>query len=85
MVCHVTGGDSYSPLITGGDDYDMMTMNLHFPIGTGSDAMLCMDVNIIDDNISEGDETFTVLLTTLSPNVTLGNAVANITITDNYG
>ena len=64
-----------------GSDYVSVSMDVVFPVGTSNGGMQCIDVTIIDDSEMEGDETFTVTLTTSSP-VTLGNAVTTITITD---
>ena len=69
-----------------GSDYVSVSMDVVFPAGTSNGDMQCIDVTIIDDSEMEGDETFTVALTTSSPVVmTLGNAVTTITITDNDG
>ena len=57
-----------------------VSMNVIFPTGTSNGGMQCINVIIIDDSAMEGDETFTVTLTTSSPVVTLGNAVTTITI-----
>ena len=61
-----------------------MSMDVVFPAGTNG-GMLCIAVTIIDDSEMEGDETFTVTLTTSSPGVTLGNSNVTITITANDG
>ena len=69
-----------------GSDYVSVSMDVViFPAGTSNGGMQCIAVTIIDDSAMEGDETFTVTLTTSSPHVTLGNAVTTITITDNDG
>ncbi len=61
-------------------------MEVVFPSASSSGAMQCVDVSITDDSAVEGDETFTVSLTTSSPAVTLGNAVTTIiTITNTDG
>ena len=61
-------------------------MDVVFPAGTSNGGMQCINVTIIVDSAMEGDETFTVILTTLSPGsgVTL-HAVTIITITDADG
>ena len=63
-----------------GSDYMPVSMDVVFPVGTSNGGMQCINVTIIDDSTMEGDETFTVTLTTSSPVVTLGNAVTTITI-----
>ena len=74
-----------------GSDYVSVSMDVVFPAGTSNGGMQCIDVTIIDDSEMEGDETFTVALSTSSPVVTFGNAVTlenavtTITITDNDG
>ena len=65
--------------------YVSVSMDVVFPAGTSNGGRQCIDVPIIDDSEMEGDETFTVVLTTLSSAVILGNAVTIITITDNDG
>ena len=49
------------------------------------DVMQCIDVDITNDNVFEGNETFTVTLTTTNPRVTLENNEATVTITDDEG
>ena len=68
-----------------GSDYLSVSTDVVFSAGTSNGGMQCINVTIIDDSEIEGDETFTVTLTTSSPAVTLGNAVTTITITDNDG
>jgi hypothetical protein len=59
-------------------------MDVVFPTGASNGAMQCVSVTITDDSAVEGDETFTVTLTTSSP-VALGNAMTAITIMDTDG
>ena len=47
--------------------------------------MECVDVNITDDTIVEGDETFFVILTTTDLQVTIDNVMTVITVMDNEG
>ena len=56
--------------------------HLTFPIGAD---FLCLDVNITDDTALELEETFTVTLTTLDPDVMLDNSLILITVIDNDG
>jgi hypothetical protein len=59
-------------------------MDVVFPTGTSNGAMQCVSVTITDNSVVEGDETFTVSLTT-SSTVALGNAMTTITIMDMDG
>jgi hypothetical protein len=59
-------------------------LDVVFPTGASNGAMQCVSVTITDDSAVEGDETFTVSLTTSSP-VALGNAMTTITIMDTDG
>ncbi len=59
---------------------------LTFPASASdSDMTQCLDVNITDDAALEGDETFTVTLTTSETYVMLGNNETEVTISDNDG
>ena len=42
----------------------------------------CIDVSITEDEVLEGDQTFTVILTTSDPNVLLGNNETTVIIMD---
>ena len=68
-----------------GADYDAITTNGTFLNGSMAGDMECVSVTITDDSALELDETFTVILTTSEPAVTLSNDTATITITDNDG
>jgi hypothetical protein len=61
-----------------------MSMDVVFPAGASNGAMQCISVTITDDSAVEGDETFTLSLTTSSP-VALGNSMTAITIMDTDG
>ena len=56
-----------------------MTTTLTLPAGSN---MQCIDITITDDDMLEGDETFTVSLTGNPTGVTLTNAMTTVTITD---
>ena len=45
----------------------------------------CVDISVVDDNALEGDQTFTVTLSTPDPAVMLGNNIISIIIIDNDG
>ena len=47
--------------------------------------MQCINVSITDDSVFEESETFTVTVTTASPQVTLGNNHTTVIIMDNEG
>ena len=64
----------------------MASTTLMFSAGSmDGDMTPCITVTITDDNVLEGDETFTVALTVSGSTVTLGNAETVVTITDNEG
>ena len=70
---------------TAGSDYVSVSMELTFLTGSSDGAMQCLSVSITDDDDTlEGNETFTVLLTTTDL-VALGGAMATINIMDSYG
>ncbi len=75
--CHVT------LIVAGiaGSDYINISTEAVFTTG----SIRCVDISILDDNALEGDQTFTVTLSTSDPDVMLGNDVTTITIIDNDG
>ncbi len=62
-------------------------MNLDFPVNSMNDDFQCLNVNITDDTLVEGNETFTVTLMPLATglDVTAVNDATILTITDNEG
>ena len=62
-----------------------MSIELTFTSGSMDNVTRCVDISIIDDNALEGEETFTVALTTFEHNVVLGNDLLIVTIIDNDG
>ncbi len=66
-----------------GPDYGSASVIATFSAGSNDAAMQCLTTNITDDTILDGDKTFTVTLTTVDPNVMLGNSLTTVTITDN--
>ena len=70
-------------IATAGSDYTSGTMDLTFTGGSSMGAMMCLNVLIDDDNMAEGDEMFTVMLTLTSTGVELGRTA--IIINDNEG
>ncbi len=64
-------------------DYMPVSMDFMFSAGASDGASHCLNVNIIDDtNALEGNETFTVTLTTSDQIPVLGTTTV-ITIRDN--
>lgn len=66
-----------------GSDYTAVS-NTTVTIPAGQ---LCTTLNvaILDDNLAEGNETFTVTLSNPSANATLGTSTATVTVVDNEG
>lgn len=60
-------------------------MNLGFPASSSNGDTQCIDIMIVDDSAVEGNETFSVVLTTFEPSVLLGIDRTEVTITDNDG
>ena len=72
--------------VVAGSDYIEVSMTLTFPAGsTDGDMIQCIDVSIEDDTVLEGEETFTVTLTTPETYMMLGNDQTEVTISDNDG
>ena len=68
---------------TGGSDYTQTTSDLTFDAGT---SRACAEIPIVDDNLSESPEVFTVsVVPDGDPGVIVTPATANVTITDNDG
>ena len=67
-----------------GSDFTMMS---GITITADSTGEHCADISITNDDLLEGNETFTVTLAVTNPSsgVTLDNDVVEITITDNEG
>ena len=68
---------------TNGSDYMGVSMDLVFTAGS-TNAMQCINITIISDDIVEDNEIFTVMLTTSDSSsvVSLGNKMAKVTIMD---
>ena len=66
-------------------DYTTISSALMFPAGSANTTVQCVNITITDDDIFEGDETFTVGLTVNTSGVMEGNTITAITITDNEG
>ena len=63
----------------------MIFTPLQFPMDSDDGDIQCENITITDDTRFEGNETFTVTLTTSTPRVDLMNDETNITIIDNDG
>ncbi len=62
-----------------------MTYNLIFTSGSTDNDVRCVDYGIMDDSALEGNQTFTVALTTSDSDVMLGIDISTVTIIDNDG
>ncbi len=62
-----------------------MAANLIFISGSTNDDVRCAVIYIPEDNALEGNQTFTMTLTTPDPNVLLGTDLTIVTIADNDG
>ena len=57
-----------------GEDYTPVLTMLTFQTGATGRNPLCVDINISDDDVLEGDEAFIIELTPVTPGVLVGNA-----------
>ena len=64
-------------------DYTFNSTDVTFPSGSNDSSLGCVDIAIEDDSALEGNQTFTVTLTTSDPDVLLENNITDITIIDN--
>lgn len=60
---------------------------LTFVPGSGENTEVCTTLSAIPDDVVEGDEEFTVILslTTTGPSLSIGNNVTTVTIVDSDG
>ena len=70
-----------------GMDYIMTSdSSLEFPVGAvNGDMFQCLTVMVTNDEIIEGDETFTVTLTVNTAGVLVGNTETTVTIMTSTG
>jgi hypothetical protein len=68
-----------------GEDYFSISEVEIFTSGSPDGATRCVDIPILNDGTLEGEQTFTLTLTTSDPEVMLGNNVTTIIIIDNEG
>jgi hypothetical protein len=69
-------------IVIAGEDYTSITEDETFNSGLPDSATRCVIIPILDDDAPEGEQTFTLTLTTSDPDVMLGNNVTTITIID---
>ena len=69
-------------IVLDGEDYVSTTVTLTF---NGTSTTACTDISITFDDVYEGNETFSVSLTTTDNNVTLNPDGGQVTITDDDG
>ena len=67
------------------EDYVSFSTDLTFLPLNGDPQTRCHDVNIISDQVYEGEETFIISMTTSDPNATIGRSSTKIIIKDNDG
>lgn len=65
-----------------GSDYASLVATLEFPVPSFDGSIQCTTVTIFDDILLEGDETFSMQLTVLTPDATQGNNVTTIILED---
>ena len=68
-------------------DYTTTTQTVNFPSGSSPTAQMCIDIPIIDDNIVESNELFSVSASSSMSNVQFapGANTASVVIVDNDG
>ena len=66
-------------------DYISNSTNQTFPSGSSDGATGCLNIAILEDEALEGNQTFTVMVTTSDPNVKIEVDTAVVTIVDNDG
>lgn len=66
-------------------DYTSISSDEVFTSGPTDNATRCVDITLLPEDPLEGDQTFTVMLTTSDPDVMLGTSVTTITIINDDG
>ena len=71
----------------GDGDFIEFARNLTFAAGSGDGALMCLSVIVLEDDVIEGEEDFSITLSlvTSRTSLSLGNSVMNVTLTDNDG
>jgi hypothetical protein len=72
-------------IVVAGEDYISTSEVETFTSGSSDGATRCVKIPILDDDASEGEQTFILTLTASDPDVMLGNNVTTITIIDDEG
>lgn len=73
----------FNALLTAGDDYS--SINEVLVISPTQDPVQCIEVTIVDDDIVESSEAFSISLTTNQPGVNFESDETTVTIMDNDG
>ncbi len=68
-----------------GSDYISASSYMTYTSGSTDNAVRCITVSILEDAALEGNQTFTVMLSTSDPDVMLGISMTTVIITDNLG
>ena len=66
-------------------DFESLSSTLTFSSGSSVGATKCANISIIDDDVFEGNQYFSLQLATRNPHVMVGTAVTRVTITDYDG
>ena len=69
-------------LITASSDYNIPTIDFAIPAMSGVGNETCIDVSILDDDILEGTQSFSLFLTSQNAQVDNGQSVVVISIAD---
>jgi hypothetical protein len=72
-------------VVMAGKDYISISEVETVTSGSAGGATRCVVIPILNDDALEGEQTFTLTLTTSDPDVMLVNNVTTITIIDNEG
>ncbi len=68
-----------------GSDYMSISSEAVFSTGSTNNDARCENVSLLQDNALEGDQIFTVILTTSDPDVMIQTNMTSVTILDNDG
>ena len=71
-----------SPTCTAGEDFSISPTGFNI---TGSNSRVCANISVIDDDISEGLEMFTLTLTSENAAVVINQGTASIELLDSTG
>ena len=84
VVAAIIRSDGNNHLGLDGIDFVGLSTVEVFPSGSSDGDTICVNITIIDDNILEGEQIFTLTLSTADKNVILGEAEAVISIIDQF-